>query len=204
MQQMRKMEVGDLSGKTLNFVSHSLDKPTLNSWEDLMRSQTFRSIYSTDDIEKIRLKSGRVSPAVALIQDLVCRKTPLEDLMSGLREIENKEAILIIENGKPSLMSFLETMSNSLSPQDSGGRPPPSLFIPRQPEENGSSVSLSYARCASSVKTQGETYPVQESAGIKEDHPCDPYRLQENTGKIFSYFFPCLGWFGRPKDYSNI
>lgn len=100
MQQMRKMEVGDLSGKTLNFVSHSLDKPTLNSWEDLMRSQTFRSIYSTDDIEKIRLKSGRVSPAVALIQDLVCRKTPLEDLMSGLREIENKEAILIIENGK--------------------------------------------------------------------------------------------------------
>ena len=97
---MRKMEVGDLSGKTLNFLSHSLDKPTLNSWEYLMQSQTFGSIYSTDDIEKIRLKSGRVSPAVALIQDLVCRKTPLEDLMSGLREIENKEAILIIENGK--------------------------------------------------------------------------------------------------------
>ena len=102
MQQMREMEVGDLTGKTLDFVSHSLDKPTLNSWEYLMQSPTFRSIYSTDDIEKIRLKSGRVSPAVALIQDLVCRKTPLEDLMSGLRDIENNEAILIIENGKSS------------------------------------------------------------------------------------------------------
>ena len=105
---MRKMEVGDLSGKTLDFLSHSLDKPTLNSWEYLMQSPTFRSIYSTDDIEKIRLKSGCVSPAVALIQDLVCRKTPLEDLMSGLREIENKEAILIIENGKLSTLHGLK------------------------------------------------------------------------------------------------
>ena len=33
-------------------------------------------------------------------------------------------------------MSFLETMRNySFSPQDSGGRPPPSFFRPRQPEE---------------------------------------------------------------------
>ena len=114
MQQMRKMEVGDLSGKTLDFVSHSLDKPTLNSWEYLMQSPTFRSIYSTDDIEKIRLTSGRVSPAVALIQDLVCRKTPLEDLMSGLREIENNEAILIIENGKSSTSHGLKHIYGSV------------------------------------------------------------------------------------------
>lgn len=95
----RKIEVGDLSGKTLNYLSHSLDKPTLNSWEDLMRSQTFRSIYPTDAPEKIRLKSqGLVHPAESLLQDLAKRKTPLEDLICGLREIGNKEAISIIEH----------------------------------------------------------------------------------------------------------
>ena len=97
----RKIEVGDLSGKTLNYLSHSLDKPTLNSWEDLMRSQTFRSIYLhiTDAPEKIRLKSqGLVHPAESLLQDLAKRKTPLEDLICGLREIGNKEAISIIEH----------------------------------------------------------------------------------------------------------
>ena len=100
MQEMpRKIEVGDLSGKTLSFLSHSLDKPTLNSWEDLMRSRTFRSIYSTDAPEKIRLKSqGLVHPAESLIQDLAKRKTPLEDLICGLREIGNEEAISIIEH----------------------------------------------------------------------------------------------------------
>ena len=93
MQEMRKMEVGDLSAKTLNYVSRSLDKPTLNSWEDLMQSQTFCSIYSNDDAEKLRLKSSHVHPAEALIFDLANRKIPLEDLMSGLREIGNKEAL---------------------------------------------------------------------------------------------------------------
>ena len=64
-----------------------------------MRSQTFRSIYPTDAPEKIRLKSqGLVHPAESLLQDLAKRKTPLEDLISGLREIGNKEAISIIEH----------------------------------------------------------------------------------------------------------
>ena len=85
------MEVGDLSAKTLNYVSRSLDKPTLNSWEDLMQSQTFCPIYSTDDAEKLRLKSSHVHPAEALILDLANRKIPLEDLMSGLREIGNED-----------------------------------------------------------------------------------------------------------------
>ena len=103
------MEVGDLSYETLDSLSHSLDKPTLNSWEDLMRSQTFGfRIYSTQDTEKLRLKSSRVSPAEALIHDLVCRKTPLEDLISGLREIGNKKAISIIEKGKLSLSHGLK------------------------------------------------------------------------------------------------
>ena len=116
MQEMpRKIEVGDLSGKTLNYLSHSLDKPTLNSWEDLMRSQTFRSIYPTDAPEKIRLKSqGLVHPAESLLQDLAKRKTPLEDLMSGLREIENNEAILIIENGKSSTSHGLKHIYGSV------------------------------------------------------------------------------------------
>ena len=92
------MEVGDLSAKTLNYLSRSLDKPTLNSWEDLMQSQTFCSIYSNDDAEKLRLKSSHVHPAEALIFDLANRKIPLEDLMSGLREIGNEEAISIIEH----------------------------------------------------------------------------------------------------------
>ena len=109
MQEMREMEVGGLSYETLDSLSHSLDKPTLNSWEDLMRSETFGSrIYSTQDTEKLRLKSSHVSPAEALIQDLVCRKTPLEDLIRGLREIGNKKAISIIEKGKLSLSHGLK------------------------------------------------------------------------------------------------
>ena len=109
MQEMTEMEVGGLSYETLDSLSHSLDKPTLNSWEDLMRSETFGSrIYSTQDTEKLRLKSSHVSPAEALIQDLVCRKTPLEDLIRGLREIGNKKAISIIEKGKLSLSHGLK------------------------------------------------------------------------------------------------
>ena len=101
MQVPRKMEVvGDLSYETLDYLMHSLDKPTLNSWEYLMQSPTFRSIYSTDDLEKIRPTGSHVSPAEAVIKDLVLRKTPLEDLMSGLREIGNRQALSIIEKGK--------------------------------------------------------------------------------------------------------
>ena len=92
--------VGDLSYETLDYLMHSLDKPTLNSWEYLMQSPTFRSIYSTDDLEKIRPTGSHVSPAEAVIKDLVLRKTPLEDLMSGLREIGNRQALSIIEKGK--------------------------------------------------------------------------------------------------------
>ena len=113
---MTEMEVGGLSYETLDSLSHSLDKPTLNSWEDLMRSETFGSrIYSTQDTEKLRLKSSHVSPAEALIQDLVCRKTPLEDLIRGLREIGNKKAISIIEKGKLSLShGFKDIYGNDL------------------------------------------------------------------------------------------
>ena len=86
-----------MPAKTLNYLSRSFDKLTLNSWEDLMRSQTFGSrIYSTQDTEKIRLKSSH--PAEALILDLANRKIPLEDLMSSLREIGNEEVISIIEH----------------------------------------------------------------------------------------------------------
>ena len=109
MQVPRKMEVvGDLSYETLDYLVHSLGKPTLNSWEYLMQSQTFRSIYSTDDPEKIRPKSSHVSPAEAVIQDLVCRKTPLDVLMSGLKEIGNKQALSIIQKGKLSLSHGLK------------------------------------------------------------------------------------------------
>ena len=107
MQVPRKV-VGDLSYETLDYLMHSLDKPTLNSWEYLMQSPTFRSIYSTDDPEKIRPKSSYVSPAEAVIQDLICRKTPLEDLMSGLTEIGNNQALSIIEKGTLSLSHGLK------------------------------------------------------------------------------------------------
>ena len=109
MQVPRKMEVvGDLSYETLDYLTHSLDKPTLNSWEYLMQSPTFRSIYSTDDPEKIRPTGSHMSPAEAVIQDLVCRKTPLKDLMSGLKEIGNKQALSIIEKGKLSFSHGLK------------------------------------------------------------------------------------------------
>lgn len=155
-----------------------------------MQSQTFRSIYSTDDPEKIRPTSSHVSPAEAVIKDLVLRKTPLEDLMSGLEEIGNKQALSIIEK---------ETMSNySFSPQDSGGRPPPSFFIPREPEENHSSASLLYAP---SLKEQGGTlhYPVQESGNKEESSPYNS-SLQAYMETVFSYF-PCLEWLNRPQEY---
>ena len=69
--------------------------------------------------------------------------------------------------------------------------------------QNHSSVSLSYARYASSVKAQDETYPVQES-GIKEDRRCNLDQLQEYMGMIFNNFFPCFELLERPKENSNI
>ena len=68
--------------------------------------------------------------------------------------------------------------------------------------QNHSSASLSYARYASSVKAQDETYPVQES-GIKEDRRCNLDQLQEYMGMIFNNLFPCFELLERPKEYSN-
>ena len=51
---------------------------TLN-WEELMRSNTFASIYSANDINKIRKTGFR--PAKALIEDLLSREIPLKVLL---------------------------------------------------------------------------------------------------------------------------
>ena len=90
------MEVKQLSIETIEDLCHALEKPTLN-WEELMRSNTFASIYSANDINKIRMTGCR--PAKALIDDLVLGEIPLRVLLRGLIEIGNKKAISIIKRG---------------------------------------------------------------------------------------------------------
>ena len=91
------MEIKDLSYQALDDLTNSLEKPTLN-WEELMQSKTFGTIYSAKDINKIRMTGGH--PAKALIEDLICRKTTVQDLLSGLKQIGNGKAIWIIEGGR--------------------------------------------------------------------------------------------------------
>lgn len=94
---MDKCEVKDLSHETIENLTHSLEKPTLN-WEELMRSKTFGSIYSANDINKIRMSGSH--RATVLIQDLVSREISLHVLLNGLKEIGNRKAISIIERGR--------------------------------------------------------------------------------------------------------
>ena len=91
---MAKCEVKDLSHETIENLWHSLEKETRN-WKDLMQSSIFA--YSEDYINKIR-RTG--SPARALIEDLISREIPLQVLLKGLEEIENRKAISIIERGR--------------------------------------------------------------------------------------------------------
>lgn len=94
---MEKCEVKDLSHETIENLTHSLEKPTLN-WEELMRSKTFGSIYSANDIYKIGMSGSH--RATVLIQDLVSREISLQVLLNGLKEIGNRKAISIIETGR--------------------------------------------------------------------------------------------------------
>ena len=96
-QEMEKCEVKDLSHETIENLTHSLEKPTLN-WEELMRSKTFGSIYSANDIYKIGMSGSH--RATVLIQDLVSREISLQVLLNGLKEIGNRKAISIIERGR--------------------------------------------------------------------------------------------------------
>ena len=93
---METLEVQHLSMQTNEDLSHALEKSTLN-WEELMRSDTFASIYSANDINKIRMTGCR--PAKALIEDLESREIPLKVLVRGLFEIGNRKAISIIKKG---------------------------------------------------------------------------------------------------------
>ena len=96
-QEMETWEVQHLSRQANEDLSHALEKPTLN-WEELMRSNTFASsIYSENDVNKIRMTGFH--PAKALIEDLDSRKISLKVLLRGLSEIGNRKAILIIEKG---------------------------------------------------------------------------------------------------------
>ena len=101
------MEVKHLSIETIEDLSHALEKPTLN-WEELMRSNTFASIYSENDINKIRMNGYR--PAKALIDDLILKEIPLRVLQRGLIEIGNRKAISIIKRGmllvRPALKQY--------------------------------------------------------------------------------------------------
>lgn len=91
-------QVKHLSIETISKLSDALEISTLTNWKELMRSKTFASTYSADDINKIQMTGSR--PAKALINDLISREIPLQDLLSGLKEIGNKKAISIIERGR--------------------------------------------------------------------------------------------------------
>lgn len=174
----QEMEVKDLSIQTNEELSHALEKRTLN-WEELMRSDTFASIYSENNINNIRMTGFR--PAMALIEDIVSREIPLKVLLRGLLDIGNRKAISIIEK---------DMMSKGFYVEDSGGRPPPPPYICRQPEEHDM-ASSSYAPLIQRGE-QSETlaYPVQESGTNNDSRPCVPRR--PGYMEIVLSFFPCL------------
>ena len=91
-------QVKYLSIETIDDLSHALEISTLTNWKELMGSNTFASTYSAHDIKKIQMTGSR--PAKALIKDLISREIPLQDLLSGLKEIGNRKAISIIERGR--------------------------------------------------------------------------------------------------------
>lgn len=175
---METLKVQHLSIQTNEDLSHALEKPTLN-WEELMRSDTFASIYSENDINKIRMTGCR--PAKALIEDLVSREISIKVLLRGLVEIGNRKAISIIEKDMKGRGFYVE---------DSGGRPPPPLYISREPEEHDM-ASSSYAPLIQHGE-QSETlaYPVQESGTNNDSRPCVPRR--PGCMEIVLSFFPCL------------
>ena len=95
---MEMFQVKYLSIETIDDLSHALEISTMTNWKELMESNTFASTYSAHDINKIQMTGSL--PAKALINDLISREIPLQDLLSGLKEIGNNNAISIIERGR--------------------------------------------------------------------------------------------------------
>ena len=75
-----------------------------------MRSNTFASIYSANDINKIRMTGCR--PAKALIEDLLSREIPLKVLLRGLFKIGMKKcSFSILEKQKATLITHGPSMA---------------------------------------------------------------------------------------------
>ena len=75
-----------------------------------MRSNTFASIYSANDISKIRMTGCR--PAKALIEDLLSKEIPLRVLLRGLFKIGMKKcSFSILEKQKVTLITHGPSMA---------------------------------------------------------------------------------------------
>ena len=75
-----------------------------------MRSNTFASIYSANDINKIRMTD--CCPAKALIEDLLSREIPLKVLLRVLFKIGMKKcSFSILERQKPKLLTHGPSMA---------------------------------------------------------------------------------------------
>ena len=76
-----------------------------------MRSNTLASIYSANDINKIRMTGCR--PAKALIEDLLLsREIPLKVFLRGLFKIGVKKcSFSILEKQKPKLLTHGPSMA---------------------------------------------------------------------------------------------
>ena len=75
-----------------------------------MRSNTFASIYSANDVNKIQMTGCR--PAKALIEDLLSREIPLRVLLRGLFKIGMKKcSFSILEKQKATLLTHGPSMA---------------------------------------------------------------------------------------------
>ena len=95
------MWIKDLPHQTIEELCSALERARTMDWQMLMR-KPLRNFFppDPDDFEDlINLIASSASPAKAFLDDLTCREITIQDLVNGLREIDNKKAISIIERG---------------------------------------------------------------------------------------------------------
>ena len=90
------MSISELSQRSLEKLYRSLEEGRTLTWKVLMTKSRFASLYSEDDVAIIESSSR---PAKALLDDLTCRETPLQDLVDALEAIGNKRAAKIVKKG---------------------------------------------------------------------------------------------------------
>lgn len=90
-------KISKLPNETIDDLCTTLEKAVTADWRRLM-TKGFGSLYTQQDVDIIENRRGS-RPAKGLLDDLICREVPLQDLVYALVVIGNKKAISIIKKG---------------------------------------------------------------------------------------------------------